>query len=150
MIVDTWNYIIHDLCIAIDKFISESSYNIVYNNTNTLETLYSLLNDPDSDIIVDYSDGTLAGFAIVQRTNEFHSEYFGYLSKFYIMPEKRRTRSAFRVMDEVIDWFDARDCVVSFVSITGGVGADASFSRLMGKHGYKDNGSGMMIRNQYE
>jgi len=148
MIVDTWDYRISDVAKAISTFVSESMYPIVYSEYNTLSTLHSMFNDIDTDILVDYSDDVFNGFAIVQRTDEFHDEYFGYLSKFYILPDRRNARAAFRLANEVVQWFDHKECVVSFATATAGIGRDDAFVKLLSRFGYAVNPTGILIRKQ--
>jgi GNAT superfamily N-acetyltransferase len=149
MIVDAWDHRISDIAKAISIFIQETEYNISYSDHNTMLTLWSMFNDPDTALLVDYTDTELNGFAIVQRTDEFHEQYFGYLSKFYILPNRRQTRSAFRLMDLVVEWFDYRDCVVSFATATAGIKNDEAFIKLLSRYRYTVSNTGMLIRKQH-
>lgn len=150
MIVDAWDHRISDVAKAISTFVKESMYPIEYSEYNTLHTLMSMYNDLNTDILVDYSDGVLNGFAIVQRTDEFHNEYFGYLSKFYILPDRRGARAAFRLAGECVRWFDEKGCVVSFATATAGIGKDDVFIKLFSRFGYTANETGILTRKQHE
>lgn len=149
MIVENWDHRISDIAKAISTFIEESDYPIQYSQHNTLMTLQNIVTDIDSDIVVDYTNDVLNGFAIVQRTDEYHEEYFGYLNKFYILPEKRITRAPFRLLGECIKWFDKQDCVVSFATATAGIGKDDAFIKLMSRFGYAPTSTGMLTRKQH-
>lgn len=150
MIVDTWDHRISDIANACRLFIEESDYPIIYSDSNTLSTLWRMFSDPDTGLFVDYTDGKLNGFAITHRVDEFHEQFFGYLSKFYVLPDRRGSRAGFRLMDEVTEWFDFRDCVVSFATATAGIGKDDAFIKLMQRFGYTQTQTGMLIRKQYE
>jgi GNAT superfamily N-acetyltransferase len=150
MIVDAWDHRISDVAKACSIFVKESMYPIEYNEYNTLNTLHSMFNDLDTDILVDYSDDVLNGFAIVQRTDEFHTEYFGYLGKFYILPDRRGARAAFRLAGEVVNWFDQKGCVVSFATATAGIGKDDAFIKLLSRFGYTANETGILTRKKHE
>lgn len=149
MIVSNWDYTIADIAKACKLFIEESGYNLKYNSDNTTRTLWSMYTDPDTDMFVYYVDDSIAGFAIVQKTDEFHTEHFGYINKFYILPEYRRTKAAVKLMEEVTQWFD-KYCVVSFATATANIGKDTVFKKLMHKYGYIQNETGILIRNKHE
>lgn len=148
MIVDTWDHRISDIAKAISTFVKESVYPIQYNEENTLNTLYIIHNDIDTDIIVDYTDNILNGFCIVQRTDEYHTEYFGYMNKFFVLPSKRTTRVPFRLLGEAVKWFDTKGCVVSFATATAGIGKDAAFIKLLSRFDYETTPTGILIRKQ--
>lgn len=149
MKVEHWTITISDIAHGIHTFIEETDYPIKYNAENTSRTLWSMYNDPDTALLCDYSEDVFNGFSIIQKTNEFHNEYFGYLSKFYIMPSRRKSRAVFRLMQEAVDWFDENNCVQSFATATAGVGKDESFIKLLRKFGYVQTTTGMLIRKQY-
>lgn len=149
MIVENWDHRISDIAKAISTFIEESEYPIKYSQYNTLTTLQNTVTDIDSDILVDYTDNVLNGFAVVQRTDEYHEEYFGYLNKFYILADKRTTRAPFRLIGEVTKWFDDQNCVQSFATATAGIGKDNAFIKLMSRFGYTATPTGMLIRKQH-
>lgn len=148
MIVDTWDHRISDIARACSLFINESNYPIDYSDENTQYTLWSMFSDVDTALLVNYTDDVFNGFAIVQRTDEFHKQYFGYLSKFYILPERRKTRAALLLMQEAVDWFDTK-CVVSFATATAGIGNDEGFIKLCKKFDYTQTQTGMLVRKQY-
>ena len=151
MILDKWDHRVHDLIKAGETFASESSYGIKFSPQNTLNTLWQMFNDPDTTILLDYSDDILNGFAIVQRTNEFHEEYFGYLSKFYVMPDRRRvTRAGKNLTKLAVDWFDSNECYISFATATAEIGRDPAFCRLLSLYGYIATGTGVLIRKRHE
>lgn len=149
MIVTSWDYRISDIANACKKFIEETEYPITYSEENTLRTLRGMLNHTDTELIVDYSGDTFNGYAVVQVTDEFHNELFGYLSKFYVLPERRHTRAALRLMQEAVNWFDFRQCVCSFATATAGIGRDNTFIKLLSRFGYTITTTGMLIRKQY-
>lgn len=150
MLVDNWDYRISDIARACSIFISESMYPIEYSSENTLSTLWAMYNDPDTELLVDYTGDKFNGFAIVQRTNEFHKQFFGYLGKFYILPERRLSRGAYRLIGEATRWFDQQECVVSFATATAGIGRDDSFVKLLTRFGYAINETGILTRKQHE
>lgn len=146
MIVTEWGISIADVLSGIETFINETSYPITYNYSNAREYIWRIYNDSYSDIIVSYDkDNIFTGFAIVHTDNETHTEYFGYVAKFYVMPSARGTGAGRQLLKEVVDWFDQRNCVVSFATATAGIGQDQSFINLFQKYQYKNIG-GTLIR----
>lgn len=146
MIVDDWDYRITDLVEAGKTFMQESKYSLTFSEKNMLEALFCVYIDPDGALIVDYNEDVLTGFAVVQRTNECHKEYIGYLNKFYVMPDKRRTKASIRLMKIVTEWFDNKDCVYSFANAMAMIGHDEAFIKLMKKFDYKETPHGGLIR----
>lgn len=149
MKVDAWDSRISDIAKACNIFINESDYPIKYSDTNTTETLWLMFNDFDTGLLVDYTEDTFNGFSIVSKTNEFHEEYFGYLNKFYVLPNRRNTRAAFKLIAEAVKWFDDNECVVSFATATAGIGNDKAFIKLLTKFGYTVTTTGILTRKRY-
>lgn len=150
MKIDAMDYRIQDVANACKTFIEESSYQITYNEKRTYMSLYNALRDPEAEILVSYSGDVFNGFAIVQLDNGFHDEYFGYLSKFYVLPGRRRTEAGFLLAQESVEWFDSNKCVTSFATATAEVGRNGGFIKLMNRVGYEVNDTGILIRNRYE
>jgi GNAT superfamily N-acetyltransferase len=148
MIVDKWDYRIIDLLSGLKSFIEESNYPITYNEANSLDWLFRIQQDPDSALIVNYREDKFSGFAIVTRETEAHTEFFGYLVKFYVMPSARGTGVSRAIVREMVDWFDTHDCVVSFATATAGIEQDKLFVNLLQKFQYVNLG-GNLIRNQH-
>lgn len=146
MIVTTWDHRITDVCNLAEIFSLESHYNTIYNESNTLNTLYNIIQSGDADLIVDYTDSILNGAAIVSRSNDFHSEYFGYMNKFYILPDRRLTKAPVRLMREVVKWFDENNCDYAFSSATAGINRDKAFIKLCNRYGFVQDDSGILVR----
>lgn len=146
MIIQTWDSNIANVITCIKEFVEETNYPIEFNQQNTLNTLWAMYQDPETEIIVDYTDnGECTGFVIVQKTNEFHTEYFGYVSKFYVRKQYRQTRASYRLAQEMVDWFDEH-CTVAFATDTANIHNRDSFSKLLTKFGFSPNQTGTLIR----
>lgn len=145
-IVDAWDYRITDIAKAGKVFIEESAYNLTYSEQNTLNALYAAFLDTDAALLVDYTDDVINGFAHVQRMNEGHVEYLGYLNKFYVLPDRRHTRAGVRLVELACEWFDNKDCEMSFANAMARIGRDAAFIRLMKLFGYEETNGGTLIR----
>ena len=134
-----------EVSILTEQLINESSHPVTYNEENTLNTLSNYIENGDSDVLVVYNaKGRVLGFALVARTNEGHNEYFGYLVKFYIAPESRKSRAAVHLMRAVQEWFRHHKCVACFATATAGIGRDDAFVKLMKKFKYEEIGPTMM------
>ena len=151
MIVDAWDSRITDIANAGKLFIEESEYPLTYSHVNTLDALWNAFNDPDTALLVDYSENIFNGFAVVQRTDECHKEYLGYINKLYVIPDRRHTSAGKRLVELATEWFDNRACILSFANSMAMIGRDAGFIRLMKGFNYKETSSGTLIRKtQYE
>lgn len=140
-----WDARVHDFLKVVEAFINESEYPITYSGKNSTEYTWALLNDPDTGVFVQYQDDKIAGMLICHRANEFHNEYFGYISKMYVMPEFRGTRTGRALLEDACEWFDLTECVLSFATATAGIGQDKLYINLLGKFGFKLHG-GVLIR----
>lgn len=134
-----WDYHVSSFLEALEVYINEIPYPITYSEKEATAYTWQLLNHPDSAIIVHLEDDKVVGGAVVMRNKEFYNEYFGYMTKFYVLPEWRGTHVARKVMKEVTDWFDENQCVVSFCTPSG-VAHDKVFSNLVTKFGYRPSG----------
>lgn len=149
MIVTEWDFIIIDILNALQTWEKETDYSVTYNPEGAQQYLWLLLNDPDTAIFVNYDEDTLRGFAIVSRDKEFQNEYFGYLSKLYVLPEGRGTTAGRELMQEITEWFDENGCIVSFATPTAGIGQDRAFVNLLGKYNYNPTGE-ILLRKAHE
>lgn len=134
-----WDYHVSSFLEALEVYINEIDYPITYSESQAVAYTWQLLNNPDTAIIVHLEDDKVVGGAVVMRNKEFYNEYFGYITKFYVLPEYRGTRVARAVMKEVIEWFDDNQCVISFATPSG-VQYDQLFTNLLGKFGYRASG----------
>jgi GNAT superfamily N-acetyltransferase len=139
-----WDDKVEDVLTIAKSFIAEASYPISYSE-DAINYVWTLFTDPSTAIFLNYQNGKIAGGAIVQRSKGFHSEYMGYIQKFYIMPEGRKTRAARELIQEVTDWFDKSQCVVSIGSGAAGIQQNQLFINLLKKAGYESL-DGAMIR----
>ena len=150
MILDVWDNRVIDIVNLGEEFHKESLYSkelgMTYSSLHAYNTLFGAIHDPNSAIMVDYTDNVLNGAAIVQKVREYHDEYMGYLSKFYVNPKSRQSRSGFRLFQDCVDWFDKNDCKISFCTATADVGRNDAFVRLAEKFGYVSDGTGILRR----
>lgn len=135
---------IEDFLIGVQTFISETSYPIQYNEGNAYKHTLYLLCDPSTSIILNYQDEVFAGFAIVGLDYEFQDKPFGYVSKFYVMPDARGTTAGRELVEEMVDWFDMNQCVCSFATSTANIGQDKLYINLMAKFGFQLSGTVLM------
>lgn len=140
-----WDTRVQDFLKLAEAFISETQYPITYSERNSLDYLYDLINDPDSAIFVHYEGASMAGLIICSRSREFQNEYFGYVSKMYVLPEFRGTRTGRALLEDACEWFDLWDCKLSFATATAAIGQDKLYINLLGKYGYIPHGT-VLIR----
>lgn len=148
MRVTEWDFIIIDILNALQIWEKETEYPVTYNQSGAQEYLWLLVNDPDTAIFVNYDEDTLRGFAIASRDKEFQNEYFGYLTKLYVLPEGRGTSAARELMQEIVDWFDESQCIASFAVPTAGIGQDRAYVNLLRKYNYNPTGE-TLIRKRH-
>lgn len=146
-----WDYRVTELLGLIEQFLLETQYPITYSASGSTEYIWRIINDPLSAIFLHYQDDKIAGAIIVHADKEFQNEEFGYISKMYVLPEYRGTRTGRALLDEACRWFDQKNCILSFATATAAVGQDKLYTNLLGKFGFVSQGM-VLIRKgkQYE
>ena len=140
-----WDSRVSDFLKLAEAFIAETQYPITYNKQNSTEYLWRLINDPDAAVFVHYEGDEMAGLMICSRSNEFQNEYFGYVSKMYVLPKFRGTRTGRALLEDACEWFDLWDCTTSFATATAAIGQDKLYINLLRKFGYVPHGT-VLIR----
>lgn len=140
MIIDKWDYRIFDVCKGAEELGKETHWPVNYNQEESLSYLWDIYNQPDMEALAYYVGGVFSGWAIVAKTKEFHTEPFGYIVKFYVMPTARGTMVARDMMKFITEWFDKNDCVVSFATPTANIGQNRVYVNLLKKFGYVYDG----------
>lgn len=135
-----WDYRVTELLSLVERFNEETQYPIKYSSKNSTETIWNLINDPQGAIFLHYENDKLAGVIIVHCAAEFSHEFFGYISKMYVLPEFRGTRTGRALLAEACEWFDQKKCILSFATATAGVGQDKLYCNLLGKFGFVPQG----------
>ena len=140
-----WDARVSDFLKLVKAFIEETQYPITYNERNATDYLYRLVSDPDSAVFVQYEGEEMSGLMICGRSNEFQNEYFGYVSKMYVLPKFRGTRTGRALLEDACEWFDLLDCELSFATATAAIGQDKLYINLLSKFGFALQG-GVLIR----
>lgn len=140
-----WDARVSDFLKLAEAFISETQYPITYSEKNSIDYLYRLILDPDSAVFVQYEQGEMSGLIICSREKEFQNEYFGYVSKMYVLPKFRGTRTGRALLEDACEWFDLMDCALSFATATAAIGQDKLYINLLSKFGYVPHGT-VLIR----
>jgi len=141
-----WDARVHEFLELAEAFISETQYPITYSKQNSTDYLYSLINDPDSAVFVQYAQNEMAGLMICSRSKEFQNEYFGYVSKMYVLPKFRGTGIGRALLEDACEWFDLMECTLSFATATAAIGQDKLYINLLSKFGYVSHGGTVLIR----
>lgn len=144
-----WDYRVSDFLGAAETFINETTYPVTYNPKGSLDYLWHLVNDPDTGIFVHYVEDKFAGLIICHRDKEFQNEYFGYVSKMYVLPDFRGTGTGRALLAEAVDWFDRNECVLSFATATASIGQDQRYINLLAKYDFVPHGT-VLIRKRKE
>lgn len=120
----------------IRQFIEESGWGFSHDAAVSTLQLIQNIEYPDADVIV-----SEAGFAVVLADQDFCKERIGFLNKFYIAKEHRRTTAGRELAQAVVNWFDTHGCYVSYATSTSMIpGAICAFTNLMRKYGYETCG----------
>lgn len=134
-----------ELCLLTREFISESKWGFTYDHDVVFKQLSGfILDEEQSAIFAVRIDDVIAGGAIVIAAQDLCYEKLGYIHKFYIRPQYRKTLAARSLSLACVEWLDQKDCFISFVTDTGNVHENpliCVFKNLMGKCGYLASGS---------
>lgn len=94
----------------------------------------------EADVLVVDGPRGIAAAAIVVTDIYFMAEPIGYVVKFYVDQDARRSVVGRMLAGAVVAWFDDRKCSESWATATGGIGSDRAFTALMGKFGFEPTG----------
>lgn len=142
IVMDEWDYDLVRKTIEIGRiFIEETEFPLTFNYQKIYERLSTAYFSPHGDIILVLGDdGEVMGGAVVYAIADWHDEVFGYVEKCFIRPERRGVGAGRLMAEKMAEWFDARECLFSFVTSTANIGATRQFNNLMAKYGYSDLG----------
>lgn len=125
---------------CLEYFCNESAYGWTFNLKNAIEEMELYCLSDEAGVFIIKADDNIAGFAFAALDSSFHSEIIGYISKFFIMPNYRRTKAGRMLSEYIILWFDDMGCAHSFATSTANIGQDKLFVNLFAKKGYSKCG----------
>lgn len=130
------------LCELTEEFALETKWGFTFDYDVCSLAYYDHITSDKSVVLAVERDGELLAAAILIAAQDFCLETQGFFHKFYVRKPYRRTRAMFLLMDEVVKWFDERNCVQSFVTSTSGIdeAAICAFAKLMRKYNFRDCG----------
>jgi len=131
---------ISQLYALVESFCDLSSHDVTPCRVATESALWHYVLSAQSDIVVGYRDDKIVGAGVVSCADEFHKERFGYISKFFVLPEYRQPRLIVLLMQRCMEWFDDRDCYKVFSSVTGAKESDGGYFRLLESFGFELSG----------
>lgn len=130
------------LCELVREFIQESNWGFTHDSDVCSLAFYDYILSEESIVLAAEIDNKLVAFAVAVTSKDFCAEMQGFLNKFYVSANYRKTRAAILLTQHLAAWFDSRGCVYSFATSTSGISdrAICTFSKLMRKYGFEDCG----------
>lgn len=126
-------------------FIGESGWGFTFDHETAAR---DLLEHIESELCVIYLaevENIPAGYAICIASTDFTLEKQGFLHKFYIAPDFRKTTLPRQLSRQCAKWFDAQDCLYSFTTSTARIGKSIkTFANLLSKDGFTECGPCMV------
>lgn len=135
-----WDSKVTDFLGLVEQFLKETQYPITYSSSGSTEYIWRLINDPLTGVFIHYENDKIAGAIIVHCDKEFQLENFGYVSKMYVLPEYRGTRTGRALLARACEWLDQQECILTFATATAAVGQDKLYCNLLGKFGFVPQG----------
>ena len=137
---------IPQLCEIARAFIEESRYGWSYSPEVSCNTWQRYIDADDIAVLVADRRGELLGGAVVAHERDFTAQRIGYVIKFYILPEHRKTRAAFLIAAKMNEWFDHHLCWAAFATSTANIGPSEteSYTKLMQRSGFENCGPTLM------
>mgnify|MGYP003144476213 CR=1 FL=1 len=125
-----------------ETFIEESAYEIEFDVTNSAYHYMNYILSPGGDVLVAKQDGAMVGGVMVASSTEFQKKPFGYVGKFYVIPEARRGTASRSLIAAMLDWFTLQDVSHVFVTATAGLEErdQRAFILLMKRSGFVEEG----------
>lgn len=130
-------------------YAEETQYGINFSVIKGHEFLFNAVHNLDTGLFINIIDSVVTGAVIVHRKQEFTKEYFGFILKFYVMPEYRGTSTARSLMTEAMQWFDKNQVVYSYIAPAGMIGQDKLFINLLKKFKYEQGNPTYIRKGNY-
>lgn len=120
------------------RFIAETDWPVTFDAEASQRRFAGAIDSAHADVIVARGPDILAG-AIVAVDRDFTAEWWGYLVKFYVLPEHRTPTVALPLLRFCDRWFHDRYCRLAFATATAGL--VGGFDILMRRLGYHECGA---------
>lgn len=128
---------ISELVTIAARFVGEIRRGMTFNAGGAAATLAYYLDATHADVLIAEIDGMPCGSAIVCYDDDFHDERIGHLVKLYVLPERRNAGVGRALVRDAADWFDAKNCVVSYAAPMADIGEDGLFINACRKVGFE-------------
>lgn len=121
-----------------EQFHAELQWPYTFSIERSAQRIQGYRHNPDTDLLVAEIDGRIVAGAEVAFDYEYSIERVGYLSKFYVSPEGRRTTVGVRLIRACNEWFDDKGCVNSFATATANIPElGKAFDNLLVRNGWE-------------
>ena len=121
-------------------FVKESRLPYEFDREAANRAFWRYLRDGATEVVVAEVGDDLAGAAILAVDMDFTARPLGYLVKYYVLPDHRRTMASRRLLETCMAWFEKHACTDVWATATAGVGEDHQFVALLGKVGFEPVG----------
>ena len=130
------------------RFVAETSYEVTFDESMARHHLGTYLSVPHLCILLGEQNGIIVGGAMLALSYEFQSKPFGYVSKFFVLPEGRGLGIGRALVDAMLHWFTEKGASHVFVTATAGLSdlQQRLFVSLMKRHGFTDSGPVMCLK----
>lgn len=128
--------VLEDIMLLCRTFVEErKSKTYTFDLGVSTNLIFTYVNDPCSEIFLEYIGSEIAGGIIIHRIRNYCKEWVGIVSNLYVMPDCRGTGISRQLMQHSIDWFEENKCVFSKMN-SGGELNEKPLENLIYKFGY--------------
>ena len=126
------------LLAAAEQFVRLSGWNWTFDREAANARIWGHLQHDDSIILIcESAAGALLAAAVLQTDRDYTVERLGYIVKFYVTREGRRTSAPRLLVEYCTAWFRERGCAAVFATSTARLPlAEKTYANLLGKHGF--------------
>ena len=122
-----------------ERFLEESEYDLEFCKDHALLTYYAYKGADDAGFIaIRDKVGVLQGAALVVADYFAHARPFGYVVKFYVLPEYRGGMVAAKLIKGCNKWFDERGTIADFATPLAKIGDNNKALGLLRRLGYSN------------
>lgn len=125
-----------DLIAIMREAVAETRWNLRFNLERAVATFREMIESDWADVLLARENTTPAGFAIIGLDDDFHDEALGYVLKFYVRAQFRKTACGRQLAKACAIWFDETGARATFASPAANIGQDKLFQNLLAKVGY--------------
>ena len=121
---------------------ADSNYALPFDVDNALAYTWACMRSEGCATVVALLGDKIIGLVSMAVSLEYHEKPFGYMTKFWVLPEGKGTDASRQLMAALVEWASEHECTHIFATATAGLDPESQqlFINLVKKSGFADIG----------